>query len=285
MRALVTGASSGIGLALAGELAERGYDLVLAARHDDLLDAADALRRPGIEVTPVRADLATAAGVDQLAAALAGRPLAVAALNAGTAAAARSGPEARWRTSSRSWISNVRGTVHLADHVTGAMVARGEGRILFTSSIAANMPGPFDAVYNASKSFVQSFALALRNELKDTGVTVTSLMPGPSDTALFEKAGMGDTRVGAGPGRPRGGRPDRRRGAPRRQGAGDRELTANAARGGRQPAGAGRGQGRAPPADGGARVGAAVSGPAVVIGSGPERARRRDHPGRGRARR
>jgi len=165
MRALVTGASSGIGLALAGELAERGYDLVIAARHDDLLDAADSLRRPGIEVTPVRADLATAAGVDQLA---------VVDLN-------------------------VRGTVQLAHHVTAAMVARGEGRILFTSSIAANMPGPFDAVYNASKSFVQSFALALRNELKDTGVTVTSLMPGPSDTALFEKAGMGDTRVGAGP--------------------------------------------------------------------------------------
>jgi short-subunit dehydrogenase len=199
MRALVTGASSGIGLALAGELAVRGFDLVIAARHDDLLDAADALRRPGIEVTPVRADLATAAGVDQIVAALAGRPLAVAALNAGTAAGGAFGTGTTLEDQLAVVDLNVRGTVQLAHHVTAAMVARGEGRILFTSSIAANMPGPFDAVYNASKSFVQSFALALRNELKDTGVTVTSLMPGPSDTALFEKAGMGDTRVGAGP--------------------------------------------------------------------------------------
>jgi len=199
MRALVTGASSGIGLALAGELAERGFDLVVAARHDDLVDAADALRRPGIEVTPVRADLATAAGVDQLVAALAGRPLAVAALNAGTAAGGAFGTGTTLEDQLAVVDLNVRGTVQLAHHVTAAMVARGDGRILFTSSIAANMPGPFDAVYNASKSFVQSFALALRNELKDTGVTVTSLMPGPSDTALFEKAGMGDTRVGAGP--------------------------------------------------------------------------------------
>jgi short-subunit dehydrogenase len=89
--------------------------------------------------------------------------------------------------------------VHLAKLVAGDMVARGEGRMLFTSSIAANMPGAFHAVYNGSKSFVQSFALALRNELRGTGVSVTVLMPGPSATALFEKAGMGDTRVGAGP--------------------------------------------------------------------------------------
>jgi len=77
------------------------------------------------------------------------------------------------------------------------MVARNEGRILFTSSIASTMPGSFQAVYNASKSFVQSFALALRNELKDTNVTVTSLMPGPTDTEFFERADMLDTKVGS----------------------------------------------------------------------------------------
>jgi short-subunit dehydrogenase len=77
------------------------------------------------------------------------------------------------------------------------MVARGQGRILFTSSIAASMPGTYQAIYNASKSFVQSFALALRAELKDTGVTVTSLMPGPTDTEFFERADMLDTRIGA----------------------------------------------------------------------------------------
>jgi len=78
------------------------------------------------------------------------------------------------------------------------MVARGEGRILITSSIASTMPGPFEAVYAASKAFDQSFAQALRNELKDTGVTVTSLMPGPTETDFFRRAGLEDTRVGAG---------------------------------------------------------------------------------------
>ena len=87
--------------------------------------------------------------------------------------------------------------MHLAKRVSRDMVARGEGRILFTSSIASTMPGTFQAVYNASKSFVQSFALALRDELKDTGVTVTSLMPGPTETEFFERADMLDTKVGA----------------------------------------------------------------------------------------
>ena len=77
------------------------------------------------------------------------------------------------------------------------MVARNEGRLLFTSSIASTMPGTYQAVYNASKSFVQSFALALREELKDTNITVTSLMPGPTDTEFFERADMMDTKVGA----------------------------------------------------------------------------------------
>jgi short-subunit dehydrogenase len=88
--------------------------------------------------------------------------------------------------------------VHLAKHVIGDMTERGEGRVLFTSSIASTMPGSFQAVYNASKSFVQSFALALRDELKGSGVTITSLMPGPTDTEFFERADMLDTKVGAG---------------------------------------------------------------------------------------
>ena len=77
------------------------------------------------------------------------------------------------------------------------MVSRGEGRVLFTSSIASTMPGTYQAVYNASKSFVQSFALAIRRELKGTGVSVTALMPGPTDTDFFRRAHMEDTEVGA----------------------------------------------------------------------------------------
>jgi short-subunit dehydrogenase len=93
---------------------------------------------------------------------------------------------------------NVTSTVHLAKRVLPDMVRRGEGRVLFTSSIASTMSGSFQAVYNASKSFVQSFSEAVRNELKDTGVTVTALMPGPTDTEFFERADMMDTKVGAG---------------------------------------------------------------------------------------
>ena len=92
---------------------------------------------------------------------------------------------------------NVRSTVHLAKYVTRDMVARGNGRLLFTSSIASTMPGAYQAVYNASKSFVQSFALALREELRDSGVTVTTLMPGPTETNFFRRAKMLDTRIGS----------------------------------------------------------------------------------------
>jgi short-subunit dehydrogenase len=93
----------------------------------------------------------------------------------------------------------VRSPVHLAKRVLPDMVSRGgSGRVLITSSIAATMPGPFDAVYNASKAFLQSFSQVIRNELKDTGVTVTALMPGPTDTNFFHRAGMDDTAVGAG---------------------------------------------------------------------------------------
>lgn len=92
---------------------------------------------------------------------------------------------------------NVRSTVHLAKRVLPDMVARGGGKVLFTSSIAGTMPGPFEAVYAASKAFVLSFSEALRNELKDKGVTVTVLMPGPTETNFFHRAGMDDTPVGS----------------------------------------------------------------------------------------
>ncbi|WP_182908021.1 SDR family oxidoreductase [Microbispora sp. H13382] len=83
-------------------------------------------------------------------------------------------------------------------YAMAAMSTRGTGKILFTSSVAALTPGPFEAVYAASKAFLHSFAEALRNELKDSGVTVTSLLPRPTDTEFFERAGKEDTRVGSG---------------------------------------------------------------------------------------
>jgi short-subunit dehydrogenase len=199
--ALVTGASSGIGYELARQFAANGFDLVVAAEDAELQTAAATLRDDGAQVTAVRTDLATAAGVDELydAVRAAGQPLAAAALNAGVGAGGAFATDTELADELRLVDLNVRGTVHLAKHVVRDMVARDEGRILFTSSIAATMPGAFQAVYNASKSFVQSFALALREELKDSGVTITSLMPGPTDTEFFERADMLDTRVGAGP--------------------------------------------------------------------------------------
>jgi uncharacterized protein len=147
----------------------------------------------------VQVDLATPEGVERLHAriAAAGRPVAAVALNAGVGAGGAFATGTDLAAELKLVDLNVRSTVHLAKLVVGDMVARGEGRLLFTSSIASTMPGPFQAVYNASKSFVQSFALALRSELKDTGVTVTSLMPGPTDTDFFERADMLDTKVGA----------------------------------------------------------------------------------------
>ena len=203
--AVVTGASSGIGYHLAREFADHGYDLLIAAEDAELDQAATDLRGLGAGVEAIQVDLASDGGVDELYARVkaAGRPVAALALNAGIGAGGSfAGPDAD-RTSLEQELRlvdlNVRSTVHLAKHVVTDMVANGEGRVLFTSSIASTMPGPFQAVYNASKSFVQSFALALRNELKDTDVTVTSLMPGPTDTEFFERADMEDTKVGDGP--------------------------------------------------------------------------------------
>ncbi|SCL46909.1 SDR family NAD(P)-dependent oxidoreductase [Micromonospora chersina] len=199
--AVVTGASSGIGYELAAQFTEHGYDVVVAAEDPAIATAARNLRRDnGPEAYPVQVDLATPDGVEQLTRAVTelGRPVDALALNAGRGA----GGDFVGGTDLRDELTvvdlNVRSTVHLAKRLLPGMVERGQGRVLFTSSIASTMPGPYQAVYNASKSFVQSFAEGLRNELKDSGVTVTSLMPGPTDTEFFERAHMEDTRVAQG---------------------------------------------------------------------------------------
>ncbi len=146
----------------------------------------------------VRTDLSTEDGVEKLYAEIVatGRNVDAVAINAGIGV----GGDFQ-KTDLRAELQmvdlNCRSTVHLAKRVIPAMTQRGAGRILFTSSIAAMMPDPFEAVYGASKSFVYSFAQALRNELKDTGVSVTALMPGPTDTNFFHRADMDDTKVGA----------------------------------------------------------------------------------------
>ncbi len=196
--AVVTGASSGIGLELAKQFAAHGFDLVLAAEDEELASAAAEVESLGASVEPVRVDLAEERGVEEVWQQVKslGRPVDALALNAGIGAGGAFA-DTDLADELKLVDLNVRSVVHLAKHAVREMVTRGEGRILITSSIASTMPGPFQAVYNASKSFDQSFALALRNELKDTGVTVTSLMPGPTDTEFFERADMTDTTVGA----------------------------------------------------------------------------------------
>jgi short-subunit dehydrogenase len=196
--AVVTGASSGIGFELAKQFATNDFDLVVAAEDAELATAAAELQGLGAQVEAVRVDLATPVGVEELAGAVSrqGRPVDALALNAGRGA----GGEFVGGTDLSDELEiidlNCRSTVHLAKLLVPDMVRRGQGRVLVTSSIASAMPGTYQAVYNASKSFTQSFALALREELSDSGVTVTSLMPGPTDTEFFERADMEDTPIG-----------------------------------------------------------------------------------------
>ena len=198
--AVITGASSGIGYELAKQFVQNGYDVLMAAEDEGIEQAAADLRRDGQnQVITVRADLATYDGVEQLYAAIleSGRPVDAIAINAGRGIGGDFTRETDLKDELNVIDVNVTSTVHLAKRVLPDLVARGAGKVLFTSSIASMMPGTYQAVYNASKSFVQSFAEALRNELKDTGVTVTALMPGPTDTNFFHRAEMDDTKVGS----------------------------------------------------------------------------------------
>jgi short-subunit dehydrogenase len=198
--ALVTGASSGIGQAIAAELADRGFDLVLAAHEPELQTAAAQLAAGGGGVQAVQVDLSTREGVEELHRAVqaTGRPLHAAVLNAGIGVHGRF-DQTDLEGHLRLVDLNVRSVVHLAHLVLQDMVARGEGHVLVTASVAAKAPGPWQTTYAASKAFDHVFAEGLREELKDTGVSVTSLLPGPVETPFWDRADMRDTRVGAGP--------------------------------------------------------------------------------------
>ena len=197
--ALVTGASSGIGLELARQFALNGFDLVINAEdHERLEEAAVRLRVDGADVRTVQADLRAEESVRRLHAEVcSGRTVDVAALNAGVGRGGRF-VDIELADDLEIIDLNVRSTVVLAKLLLRDMVARNAGGILITSSIASTMPGTFQATYNASKSFLQAFAAAVAEELNDTDVVVTSLMPGPTETDFFRRADMLDTRVGTG---------------------------------------------------------------------------------------
>jgi uncharacterized protein len=191
--AIVTGASSGIGRELALQAAHNGFDLIVAA--DEPMDeAVEQLKGASADVTSIEADLATRAGIDRLCEAAQGRAVDALFANAGHGLG-RDFLDQDFEAVRHVIDTNITGTVYLIQRIANDMRQRGAGRILVTGSIAGFMPGTFQAIYNGTKAFIDSFSLALREELKETGVTVTCLMPGPTDTEFFARADMLDTKV------------------------------------------------------------------------------------------
>jgi uncharacterized protein len=197
--AVVTGASSGIGFHLARTFAENGFDVLITSEDARLMDAEKQLNNTGAKIYSVRADLTKSEDVERLWKEIEAtqRTVDAIAINAGVGAGGDFARETDLNDELTIVDLNVRSTVQLAKYVVKQMVDRGAGRILFTASIAGTMPTPLQAVYGASKAFVLEFAQSLHYELKDSGVTVTALKPGATDTDFFRRADMEDTEVGS----------------------------------------------------------------------------------------
>ncbi len=193
--AVVTGASTGIGFELAKCCAKNGFDLIVVADEPEIQTAAEQLKSDGAAIDSLEADLATIEGVDRLIGQIGGRPVSALLANAGRGLG-KGFLDQDFGDIRRVVDTNITGTIYLIHRVGREMRRIGEGRILITGSIAGFVPGSFQAVYNGTKAFLDSFAAALRNELKDTGVTVTCLMPGATETEFFRRAGMLDTKIG-----------------------------------------------------------------------------------------
>ena len=197
--AIITGASTGIGFELATLAAKNGYDVLVVADEPLIEAAAEDFRQFGTEVRSIEADLSTLQGVDELLGAAEGRPVDLLCANAGRGLghAFLDQRVEDWR---RVVDTNIVGTCYLLQKVLADMVARNTGKVLVTGSIAGYIPGAFQAVYNGTKAFVDSFVAAIQNEIKDAdGVTLTNLMPGPVDTEFFARGDMLDTSVGSDP--------------------------------------------------------------------------------------
>lgn len=199
--ALITGASSGIGLELAKVFAKNNYDLVINSGSERIENVVPELEALGVRVIAVEADLSSMEGCDELYSQITSlnRLLDVAVLNAGVGV---SGEFTQTSFEKELYVMNLNvvHTVYLTKLILRDMVARNQGKLMLTSSIAGEMPGPYYAVYAASKAFIQSFTEAIRYEMEDLkrDVTITALQPGPTDTEFFERADMEDTPAGQG---------------------------------------------------------------------------------------
>lgn len=196
--AIITGASTGIGLELAKRFAENGYDLLICSQSDEIENAQEELMSYGVNVDYVQVNLATFKGVEELFAKVdeLGRDLDSLVINAGVGIG---GDFTETNLNEEIALINLNNisAVHLTKRLLPKMYEQGFGKILFTASISSIMPSPFEAVYGASKAFTYSFAESIRNEAKDHGVSVTILMPGPTNTNFFHRAHMDDTKAGA----------------------------------------------------------------------------------------
>jgi uncharacterized protein len=195
--AVITGASTGIGYELAKCCAKEGFDLVVVADEPEIQTAGKDFEALGAKVDALQADLAEVEGVDKLYALIGGRPVEALLANAGRGLG-KGFLDQDFNDVLRVINTNMTGTVYLIQRVGQDMRKRRRGRILITGSIAGFVPGTYQAVYNASKAFLDSFSFALRAELKDSGITVTCLMPGATETEFFARADMLDTKLGQG---------------------------------------------------------------------------------------
>ncbi|GAC1658915.1 MAG: SDR family oxidoreductase [Vulcanimicrobiaceae bacterium] len=191
-RALITGASGGIGLELATLFARDGFDLILVARSGDKLEtiAADFRGRYGIGVQTIAKDLSVAGSGRDVFDAVGSCDILI--NNAGFPTYGKFA-ELDLNVELEELRLNVLTLTELTGLFLPGMVTRGKGRILNVASTAAFQPGPMMAVYYASKAYVLSFSEAIAEELRGTGVTVTCLAPGATRTGFQERSKMGDT--------------------------------------------------------------------------------------------
>jgi len=195
--AVVTGGSQGIGFELASLFTQNGYDVLIIGDRE-VEQARTRLARDGSQIIGLECDLATPEGIQESVKRIdeVGRPVDALCLNSGIGVGGRF-LETDLAKEVQMIALNCTSVVMLAKHLLPRMVERGEGKVLITSSIAATMPAPYETVYGATKAFDLQFSEGLRYELKDTGVTVTAMQPGPTDTNFFERGDMMDTKVGA----------------------------------------------------------------------------------------
>jgi len=195
--ALITGATSGIGLELAKLFARDQSNLILVARDEQNLNAtAEMLRAEGVEVVTISTDLFIAGNAQEVYHQVSALALQVEVLvnDAGQGVYGKFTDNELERELDIIQL-NISSLVTLTKLFLKDMVSRGSGRILNVASVAGKAPGPYQAVYHGTKAFVHSFNEAIRNELKDTGVSVTSLLPGATDTDFFNKADMLESKI------------------------------------------------------------------------------------------